>query len=122
MPVEAVLSGLRELLGADAGALVTESFIDELAAEGPLEREGAVHRRLELEGCQVIVRSAKAQESHRHLLTSRHRPRCHTSTPWKNSRAMKNASAARPAQTPAFTHAGASRRRSSAGTSNESSR
>jgi len=46
MPVEAVLSGLRELLGADSDAPMTEFFIDELAADGPLEREGDwVYRR-----------------------------------------------------------------------------
>ena len=46
MPVDALLSGLRELLGADSDAAITESFIDELAADGALEREGDwVYRR-----------------------------------------------------------------------------
>jgi exodeoxyribonuclease V alpha subunit len=46
MPVEGVLSRLRDLLGADSDAPMTESFIGELADDGPLEREGDwVYRR-----------------------------------------------------------------------------
>jgi exodeoxyribonuclease V alpha subunit len=40
MPSDAFLAALRDLLGADSGAPITESFIDELVAAGALEREG----------------------------------------------------------------------------------
>jgi exodeoxyribonuclease V alpha subunit len=39
MPSDALLAGLRELLGADSDAPMTESLIDELVAGGALERE-----------------------------------------------------------------------------------
>jgi exodeoxyribonuclease V alpha subunit len=38
MPSDALLAALRELLGEDSGAPMTESFIDELVAGGALER------------------------------------------------------------------------------------
>jgi exodeoxyribonuclease V alpha subunit len=40
MPADGLLGGLRDLLGADSGAPMTEAFIDELVASGTLEREG----------------------------------------------------------------------------------
>jgi exodeoxyribonuclease V alpha subunit len=40
MPSDALLSDLRDLLGAESGAPLTEPFIDELVASGALEREG----------------------------------------------------------------------------------
>ncbi len=40
MPSDGLLAGLRDLLGPDCGAPMTESFIPELVASGALEREG----------------------------------------------------------------------------------
>jgi len=39
MPSDALLAGLRDLLGPDCGAPMTEAFIYELVADGALERE-----------------------------------------------------------------------------------
>ncbi|HEY2437443.1 MAG TPA: helix-hairpin-helix domain-containing protein, partial [Solirubrobacteraceae bacterium] len=50
MPSDALLGGLRELLGSASGAPMTEAFIDELVAGEALEREGRwVYRKLTAE-------------------------------------------------------------------------
>jgi exodeoxyribonuclease V alpha subunit len=53
VPSDALLAGLRDLLGPDSGAPMTESLLDELVASGALEREAEwVYRKqtAELEG------------------------------------------------------------------------